>query len=229
VYLAVRGELVRKRVGACLENGGARPHRRTEDFDLMRTVHRSLLALALAFALALAPSLALAAPALSSAVSGRIFASDLKTPAAGLSVQAVPDGAKEPLARATTDARGRFRLLGIPAGRYLLVLYDAQGAALAAAPIVAEKAALSVTLALPPPGSLAPGQTEGEKKDEKKDDAEATVETKSGFSAWVSTPTGATIVLLASATLVAIGADQLTNDDTETEELSSPSPTLPPR
>jgi hypothetical protein len=168
------------------------PHRRTEDVDLMRTVHRSLLAPALALALAVAPSLALAAPALSSAVSGRILAADLKTPAAGLSVQAVPDGAKEPLARATTDARGRFQLEGLPAGRYLLVLYDAQGAPLAAAPIVAEQATMSVTLALPKPGTLAPGQAEGEKKDdEKKDDKEAAAATKSGFSAWVSSPTGA--------------------------------------
>jgi hypothetical protein len=230
MYLRLRGESVRTRVGACLKSGGTLPHRRTEDVDLMRTVHRSLLAPALAIALAVAPSLALAAPALSSAVSGRILAADLKTPAAGLSVQAVPDGAKEPLARATTDARGRFQLEGLPAGRYLLVLYDAQGAPLAAAPIVAEQATMSVTLALPKPGTLAPGQAEGEKKDdEKKDDKEAAAATKSGFSAWVSSPTGATIVLLASAILVAVGADQLTNDDTDTKEISPPSPTLPPR
>ena len=190
----------------------------------MRTVHRSSLALVLASALALAPSLALAAPAQSSAVSGRIFAADLKTPAAGLSVQAVPDGAKEPLARATTDARGRFQLQGIPAGRYLLVLYDAQGAALAAAPIVAEKAAMSVTLALPKPGSLAPGQT-GEAP---KEESEGEAATKSGFAAWISSPSGATIALLAGATLVAIGADQLTDDDTDTEEIST-SPVLPAR
>ncbi len=193
----------------------------------MRTVHRSMLALALACALAVAPSLALAAPALSSAVSGRIVAADLRTPAVGLSVRAVPDGAKEPLAQATTDARGRFQLQGIPAGRYLLVLYDAQGAPLAAAPIVAEKATMTVTLALPAPGTLAPGQTEGEQKDDEKKD-EAAVATKSGFSAWVSSPTGATIVLLASAVLVAVGADQLTDDDTDTDEISA-SPATPSR
>lgn len=193
----------------------------------MRTVHRSMLALALACALAVAPSLALAAPALSSAVSGRIVAADLRTPAAGLSVRAVPDGAKDPLAQATTDARGRFQLQGIPAGRYLLVLHDAQGAPLAAAPIVAEQAAMTVTLALPAPGTLAPGQTEGEKKDdEKKDEAEAA--TKSGFATWVSSPAGATIVLLASAVVVAVGADQLTDDDTDTNEIPA-SPAAPTR
>jgi hypothetical protein len=215
LYLRLWGESVRERVGACLEGGGTRPHRRTEEFDLMRTVHRNLLAVALAFALALAPSLALAAPEHSSAVSGRVFAADLKTPAAGLSVQAVPDGAKEPLARATTDPRGRFQLQEIPAGHYLLVLYDAQGAPLAAAPIVAEKAAMSITLALPEPGSLAPGQTEEPKKDEPATEAAP----KSGFSTWVSSPVGATVVLLASATIIAVGADQLTNDDTDTTEI----------
>ena len=216
MYLRASGESVRKRVGDCLEGNGARPRRSREDVDLMRTVHRSMLALALAFALAVAPSLALAAPALSSAVSGRIFAADLKTPAAGLSVQAVPEGAKEPLARATTDARGRFQLQGIPAGRYLLVLYSGQGEPLAAAPIVAEQPAMSVTLALPPPGSLAPGQTE---ETPKKEDSSTEAAPKSGFSTWVSSPTGATIVLLASAILVAVGADQLTNDDTDTKEI----------
>jgi hypothetical protein len=183
----------------------------------MRTVHRNLLATALAFALALAPSFALAAPELSSAVSGRVFAADLKTPAAGLSVQAVPDGAKEPLARATTDLRGRFQLQEIPAGRYLLVLFDAQGVPLAAAPIVAEKAATTITLALPEPDSLAPGQAEEAPKDETNVEAGA----KSGFSTWVSSPVGATVVLLASATIVAVGADQLTNDDTDTEETTA--------
>ena len=184
----------------------------------MRTVHRNLLAVTLAFALALAPSFVLAAPALSSAVSGRVFAADLKTPAAGLSVQAVPDGAKEPVARATTDLRGRFQLQEIPAGHYLLVLYDAQGAPLAAAPLVAEKAAMLITLALPEPGSLAPGQT---------DEPPTEPTPRSGFSTWVSSPVGATVVLLASATVVAVGADQLTNDDTDTTEIpgskSSPS------
>jgi len=136
-------------------------------------------------------------------------------------VQAVPDGAKEPLARAMTDARGRFQLQGIPAGRYLLVLYDAQGAALAAAPIVAEKAAMSVTLALPKPGSLAPGQTEEAPEDDS--DGE-----KSGFSTWISSPAGATIALLAGATLIAIGADQLTDDDTDTDEIPA-SPASPAR
>ncbi len=189
----------------------------------MKTAHRSSLVVALAFALALAPSFALAAPALSSAVSGRIFAADLKTPAAGLSVQAVPDGAKEPVARATTDLRGRFQLQEIPAGRYLLVLYDPQGAPLAAAPLVAEKAAMSITLALPKPGSLAPGETQEAPPGESNVEAA----TKSGFSTWVSSPVGATVVLLASATIVAVGADQLTNDDTDTKEMkgsqSSPS------
>lgn len=195
-----------------------------EDVNLMRTVQRNLLALALAFALALAPSFALAAPALSSAVSGRIFAADLKTPAAGLSVQAVPDGAQEPVARATTDARGRFQLQGIPAGSYLLVLFDAQGTPLAAAPIVAEKAAMSITLALPKPDPLAPGQTD----EAKKDPPAAEPATKSGFAAWVSSPVGATVVLLGSAIVVAVGADQLTNDDTDTTEITT-SPVLPPR
>jgi hypothetical protein len=194
----------------------------------MRTVHRTLLALALAFAVAVAPSVALAAPASASAVSGRIFAADLKTPAAGLSVQALPDGAKEPVARTTTDLQGRFAMQGLPAGRYLLVLYDAQGSPLAAAPLVADKAAMTVTLALPAADVLAPGQTaEGEKKEEgeKKGD-EAAATTRSGFSAWVSSPTGATIVLLASAVVIAVAADQLTNDDTDTDEITA-SPSEP--
>jgi hypothetical protein len=194
----------------------------------MRTVHRTLLALALAFAIAVAPSVALAAPASASAVSGRIFAADLRTPAAGLSVQALPDGAREPVARATTDIQGRFALQGLPAGRYLLVLYDAQGTPLAAAPLVADKAAMTVALALPAPDALAPAQTaEGEtKKDDEKKDEEAAATTKSGFSAWVSSPTGATVVLLASAVVVAVAADQLTNDDTDTNEITA-SPSEP--
>lgn len=186
----------------------------------MKPVHRSSLVPALAFALALAPSLALSAPAPSSAVSGRVFTADLKTPAVGLSVQAVPDGAKDPLVRATTDARGRFQLQGIPAGRYLLVLSDAQGTPLAAAPLTADKPAMSVTLALPKAGSLAPGQSETP--------AEET-EVESGFGTWISSPTGATVTLLAATILVAVGVDQLTDDDTDTEEISPPSPTLPPR
>jgi hypothetical protein len=189
----------------------------------MRTVHHRSLALVTAFALAAAPSLVIAAPATTSSVSGRVYAADLKTPAAGLTVQAVPDGAKEALARSTTDARGRFQLQGLPAGKYLLVLLDEAGTPLAAAPHVMAQANSSVTLALPPPGALAPAQSEEKKEGE----PETKKSEKSGFATWVSTPAGATIVLVASAVLVAWGADQLTDDDPDTVEIPATSPSLP--
>lgn len=179
---------------------------------------RNTLALVTALALATAPTLVNAAPvAATSRLGGRIFAADRRTPAAGLTVQAVPEGAKEPRSETTTDRTGRFQLHGVPAGEYLLVMLDASGTPIAAAPVTAAGPGTDVVLALPAPNSLAPA-VEEEEEDEGTSEEQGEDGGRSGFAVWVSTPTGATITLVSAATLLAIGAKQLTDDDDDRKD-----------
>jgi hypothetical protein len=163
--------------------------------------------MSVAMILANAP-LAVAAPASMSKVTGRVFGTDLVTPATALTVQAIPDGAKEPAGTTTTDERGRFRLSGLPAGRYLLLLVDAAGTPVAATPVVTRAGERQdLTLALPDrkagETATAPAQAGG-------------AAAKTGFWAWLSGPVGATAVLVGGALVLAAGANSVTdNDDAE--------------
>ncbi len=186
----------------------------------MSDLRRTMLALVTAFALAVAPTLVIAAPAAATInLDGRVFAADRTTPAAGLTVQAVPDGAKEPRAQTTTDRTGRFHLLGMPAGEYLLVLLDASGTPLAAAAVTAEGPASSVVLALPGTDPLAPAFASDENQEEQATAEPGDDSDDSGFAVWVSSPVGATITLVAAATILAVGARQLTKDDNDKKDI----------
>jgi hypothetical protein len=154
----------------------------------------------------------LSAPALTR-ISGRVFDHDLVTPAADLTVQAIPENAKAPLASGQTDHRGRFRLQGLPADNYILLLSDAAGAPVAAARVETRTASSRiVTLALPetpPEGAAPPAGGSASKPSEKK----GTVEKKHrGILAWISTPVGATVALVAGAVVLAAIANQATKD-----------------
>ncbi len=175
-------------------------------------IRRSLTVL-LAGLLALGPFFALAEPAPAHPLEGRVFAADLHTPLPDILVQAVPEGAKQAVARATTDRRGRFSFQTLPEGDYTLVIFDQQGAPLAAAPISTSAAASGeVALALPP---LRPGE-------------DATAPAAAGATAvWISTPLGATVTLLATAVVVAVAADDVTGDNPTRRDLPPPSQSEP--
>ncbi|UCF67154.1 MAG: hypothetical protein JSV80_15465 [Acidobacteriota bacterium] len=168
----------------------------------MVTMRRRYLALIAALGLACGPWLAVAAPMPSPALlSGRVFTADLSEPAAGLRVQAIPEGADAPFAKTATDEAGKFEFTEIPGGEYILLLTSREGEALAATRIAAPPGCQRhVTLALPQlePGSspVAPAQSGG-----------------GGFAAWISTPLGATISLVVAAVVVSLIGDELTDDD----------------
>ncbi|MBP7147040.1 MAG: carboxypeptidase regulatory-like domain-containing protein [Acidobacteria bacterium] len=151
---------------------------------------------------------ALAATAPTAAVRGRVFSADLKTPAPGLMVQAIPDQGGDPLAQATTDAKGRFALAGLPDGTYVLLLSDGKGAPMAAARVTANAGKTeTVALALPEKTgttTLAPSARR--------------------LGAWISTPLGATVTLVAAAVVIGLAADDLTDDDESRENLPPVSP-----
>ncbi len=165
---------------------------------------RALVAFAASVAIVLGQvPLVVAAPTSLSKVTGRVFATDLVTPAASLTVQAIPDGAKEPAGTTQTDAKGRFRLSDLPAGRYLLLLSDASGSPVAATPVVTRAGERQdLTLALPDrkPGetATAPGAA-----------------LKGGLWAWLSSPVGATVALVGGAVVLAAGAKSATDSDDE--------------
>ena len=108
----------------------------------------------------------------SSTLEGRVFQSDLKTPAPDLGVQVIPSGSEKVAATGSTDSRGHFEIANVPAGEILLVLVDGTGRAVGASRIDTRAApSRALTLALPDPEArLAPAKTE--------DDGEAS---KSGF------------------------------------------------
>ncbi len=151
-----------------------------------------------------------AGPAASAALEGRVLSPDLSRPMADLSVSLIPEGANEPTTRTTTDAKGRFGLQGLAAGRYILLLESAAGQPVAAAPVEAIAGERQrITLALPAVSPAATGDEGG----------------KSGFGRWISTPVGATITAVLAAVIVAVAVDQAIGDDDEEQDLS---PSVPP-
>lgn len=153
-----------------------------------------------------APTLAAPTPA-PAVLEGRVLSPDLSEPMPDLAVSAIPEGAKEPVARAATDEKGRFAFEGLAAGRYILLLESAPGTPVAAAPVEALAGKRQrITLALP---AVAPAQAGG----------------KGGFGAWVSTPVGATITAVVSAIIVGVLVDSALGDDEEQQDLS---PVAPP-
>ncbi len=168
---------------------------------------RSFLAAVLCVALSAGAPLAVLAapaPARDAHLAGSVFGADLRSPAAGLEVRALPAGGKTPVATAVTDRRGRFDLGDLPAGEYLLVLVrPEEKAPVAAARVTAHRGdATPVVLALP--GAKAP---------------EGAPAASSGIAAWIATPLGATVTLVAAAVVIAVAADSVSdNSETRTDE-----------
>ena len=170
---------------------------------------RSLLVVTLCLALAVGtsfPVLAASAPTGGAHLAGSVFGPDLRTPAAGLEVRVLPAGEKEPITRTVTDRRGRFDAGQLPAGEYLLVLVrEGEREPVAAARITARAGEdRPVVLALP--GA---------------DAAEAAPAASSGLAAWIATPLGATVTLVAAAVVIGVAADSMA-DDTERQPDASP-------
>lgn len=179
----------------------------------MGTMARPAVALALALSLSVAPVFS-AAPELAQ-VRGRIFTADLASPAAGLDVQAIPDGAKTPVAATATDDRGSFRFAELLPGEYTLVFTNDAGSPVAASKVNAvagEKQAL--TLALPSP--LAPGETTPAPGEEGKK--------RRGLLGWISTPLGAVVAAVVVAVGVGIAVDQATDDDEDEPDVTPVQP-----
>ncbi len=159
------------------------------------------LVLVAALVLGQAPAL-LASPA--ARIEGRIFATDMTTPAAGLDVNVTAEGAKAPVATTRTDKDGKFRLDGVEAGKYLLVLVDGSGKPVAAAPVTAAPGQrANLTLALPAV-KAAPAQA-----------------SKGG---WFTTTFGAVTTVVASAVILALAADSVVDNDEDPEPVSPSSP-----
>lgn len=159
-----------------------------------------VLALAIVLTLLFPVPAALAAPA-AARIEGRVFDTDLVSPAAGLAVQAYAEGAKAPLVTALTGKDGRFRLGAVPAGNYVLVLADGAGKPLAAAPVATKSGQRAkVNLALAPAQSSTGGQK--------------------GF---FQSTGGAIVTIVASAVVLALLADSLLDED----EAPPPAPVSP--
>lgn len=178
----------------------------------MKVTLRRIVATATALFLCIGPGLA--APSAPADLAGRIFDSDFRTPATGLTVQALAEGEKTPTASASTDDAGRFRLADVPRGDYTLVFLDEAGTARAATRVEAgTRQGEHLMLALP---EVAPGQTEEEDDD-------------GGILAWISSPTGATITMVAGAVVLAVLVDEAVGDDDDDLDLPPPdvSPSSP--
>ena len=171
---------------------------------------RSLLACVLTLALILGQIPAvLAAPAANSRISGRVFETDLITPAADLVVQAYPEGKPAPLAAGRTDEKGRFLLKGLPAGSFVVLLVTEQGQALAATRVqMNNDEHKKLLLALPQESAEKPPEG-GEKPPEGAE--AATPAKKGGILSWMSTPVGATVTIVAAALVLSVAADELTS------------------
>lgn len=200
---------------------------------------RSVLVPILALAMSLGPiPIAFSGPSPAAArLTGRIFEPDLVTPATDLTVQAYPEGAKTPVAVCKTDHRGRFDIEDLPAGPYVLLMWRNSDAPLAAARVdVPAGSRRIVALALPDPPPEGTPPAAGQPPAEGKPPAEgqppasptkpaAPPKKKGGLLKWMSTPVGATVVLVAAAAVLAVAADELTKKETVPE--LPPSPTAP--
>ena len=174
---------------------------------------RSLLVVTLCLALAAGtalPALAASAPTGEAHLAGSVFGPDLRTPATGLEVRVLPAGEKRPIARTVTDRRGRFDAGRLPAGEYLLVLLrDGEPQPVAAARVTARAGEdRPVVLALP--GAEA---------------AEAAPASSSGLAAWIATPLGATVALVAAAVVIGVAADSMADDTARQPDASPWEPT----
>jgi broad specificity phosphatase PhoE len=180
---------------------------------MTRWTRRQLSAL-LVVALVVAPATVTAAPKeAGETLAGRVFASDLETPLAGVSVQLAPKGEQQLAAETVTDEAGRFAVEGLERGLYTVVLLDEQATPLAAAHVDLaqhQEIALALPEARPGEGAAAPAQ-----------------QSQGGIKAWLSTPVGATVALVAGATVVALAADSLTDDNPEREDLPPVSESQP--
>ena len=191
---------------------------------------RSLLACVLTLALILGQIPAVfAAPAASSRISGRVFETDLITPAADLLVQAYPEGQPAPLAAGRTDEKGRFLLKGLPAGSFVVLLVTEQGQALAATRVqMNNDEHRKLLLALPqesaekPPESAEKPPEVGEKPPEGAE--AATPAKKGGILSWMSTPVGATVTIVAAALVLSVAADELTSSSPPPPPVTPTSP-----
>lgn len=168
----------------------------------------SLVALTLALCLVLGQVPCSWANAAPTRISGRVFASNLVSPAANLTVQAVREGEKVVLTQAITDKNGRFTMSGMEAGPLVLVFLDRQGQPLAATKVTAKTGENSeVTLALPDPSKQAPAAAGTH-----------------GIWAWLSTPAGATAAVVASAVVLGVAANQVTKTNSEQPPVSPSRP-----
>lgn len=147
-------------------------------------------------------------------IDGSVFDWTFTQPLAGLTVSIVPDGSKQPVARSVTDPKGRFHINGLAGGAYMLLLTDDGGAPLAAAAIEAPAGVRrTVSLALPGPSG------------KKKSGGEATASAggKKTLAAWITSPAGSTLVLVASAVVLAVAADKVLTENDERPLVASPS------
>jgi hypothetical protein len=165
----------------------------------------------LAAALVVAPLTVVAAPQTADrSLDGRVFSADLRTPLAGVFVQVTDQDERELLVETVTDDAGRFRVDGLDARTYTIVLLDEQSTPLAAAEVdVArhEQVSLAVPEARPGEAGTAPAQAGGGGGGGGR------------ILAWLSTPVGATVAMVAGAAVVAVTADSLTDDNPEREDL----------
>ena len=164
---------------------------------------RPILALVLTLALSVGP-LAFALPGETTSLEGRVFLSDLKTPAGTLDVQVIPAGSEKAAVVGETDSKGHFALSEVPRGDMLLVLLDEAGK-----PVGASRINTKVGPTQPLTLALAPANTEEEDDDDE----------RGGFWKWVSTPAGATIALLVVGAGTAVLVDDLLDDEETVEDL----------
>lgn len=171
---------------------------------------RPILAIVLTLALS-AGQLVFALPSETTTLEGRVFLSDLKTPAGALDLQVIPEGSEKAAVVGATDERGHFELSEVPRGDVLLVLLDEVGK-----PVGATRIDTKVGPSQPLTLALAPAQAE--------DDGD---ESRGGFWKWVSTPAGATIALLVVGAGTAVLVDELLDDDETVEDREPVSPSEP--
>lgn len=184
----------------------------------MTTRRRQALAYLVIFSLLVVPVQA-AVSVRPGGFTGRVFQPEFVAPATGVTVAAYPVDAKQPLATSTTDTKGRYRLEGLPAGDYLLLLTGPEGAPLAAAPVTARAGAIAaISLALPAENGVV-GSGAARRKDGGEESGG-----KKGLAAWFSSPAGSTLIVVASAIVVAVVADSTLTDDDPPRSVSQSSP-----
>ncbi|RMG45371.1 MAG: carboxypeptidase regulatory-like domain-containing protein [Acidobacteria bacterium] len=186
---------------------------------------RGTAAVLTAAALLLQPVALLAAPAPEMArIHGNVLAPDLKSPAAGIEVRAIPAAAPGKALSARTDEAGRFLFPRLSPGAYVLLLASRSGEPLAAARVVASPGEdRTVHLGLPrlAPGESAVAPAEAAEGGEGGDAGEAPKKDR-GFRHFIKTPVGATILFVVGAVVFAGVGDALTDEAQELVEQEPP-------